>query len=246
MIELKLFGVCDHQVEDIYPVQGISPNYYIDLPYKANPNVSLTVVRDFAETDGLTNFIPNIDGITNFTYSNDSKQIVFGMPDIKFKSPDNREGLIPEKQYVVNYPSVLESCPKCQGTNIVHDITYDPIGRLYTFEGKNKVSQQIIKVLLTVIGSNLFDDAYGSTLSTLLGKKIDAYLAAKLEQSVLDGLGHLQALQESMGVPDTERIIRVASIQAVKDSNDPRRIMITVTVTVATFQEVSTTIGVHI
>ena len=248
MEDIKLWNSCNHLVETIIDVNGISPNFYAILPFTSNKNIVNTSIYEFSEVDGLTFFDASVDGITNFSYNGDGTRIEFGTYPIDYgmNFPDPNINYVPKKVYIAEYGALKDSCPKCNGTNIVKDIAYNTVGRLITLQGRYKVVQQILKILLTIVGGNLFDQDYGTTLSASIGQKLDNYVVAKLNQSILAAMNHLMNIQQINGVPDNERIIRVADINATRDTNDARGIHLEVIVTLASYENVTTKLRIQL
>lgn len=248
MYDFRLSNNCSHEVSETIEIQGISPNFFSDLTYVSNGTLTHVVVSEFSATDGLTNFNASVDGITNFAFSNDNTQIIFGTypVDSGMNFPDPNLAYVPLKVYSCTYTTRLSDCPKCQRTRLVHDINFDQTKKLYTIQGREKVVQQILKILMTLPNAHLYDVNYSCTLSDLIGKKIDPYLAAKLQQSIQDAVQHLIELQNTQDLPPNEQILSISSITAKKSSEDPRLIKIEVIVTTADYARVSTSVSLRI
>lgn len=249
MEEFKLYGVCNHRVQELLTIDGISPNFTADLTYNSNGNRDLVSILNLVEYDGLCLFGVNIPGITNWSFSADKKQIQFGTlypVDSGMEFPDPNNAYVPANIYFCTYTTALSSCPKCRGNKNDFDMHFDNAGRIITVQGHDKVKQQIVKALLTVRGSNLFDSDYGSVLSETIGSKIDSYLAAKVQFSILECLNHLIDIQNNQGLPDDERIVSVSDVSATRSATEPRTIEINATVMCADYQEVNTALMVKV
>lgn len=249
MTDLDLFTECDHVVlDEILTIDGTSPNYVSDLQYVSNSNIFSINIREFSSSDGLTNFDYSVDGITNFSIDSTGQQIQFGTYPVttEMNFPDNNSDLVPQNVYLCNYVCTKASCPKCLGTDRNYDIKFNEWARLHEVSGTSKIKQQVLKTLLTLRGTNVFDDLYGSLLSGFIGSKINEFLLAQLNQSILEALDHLMSLQQSAGVPDEEQIIRVSDISAFQEDSDPRTVIINVKVMSGIGQEISVGLGLNV
>lgn len=244
MLDFKLLTACDHRVQEIIEINGTSPNFYSDLFYTSNSNKQTTYIHELVESDGLTLFGLTNNGITNYSFTEGGKRLTFGVTEVDAGTlfPDPNPSYIPQKKYFCTYSSLRTECPKCIGSGNTKDIHFDNTQRLVVLEGHAKVRQQIWKALLTLRSSNSFNKAYGSSLSELIGQRVDAYLAAKLQFSVLECLEELIAIQRSMDLPDNERIASVSSVDIKKNDTDPRILEMVVTVLCSDYEEVSTSI----
>lgn len=249
MIDFALYGTCEHKVQEILTIDGVSPGFTSDLTYTSSGNKNYISIVNLVEFDGLCLFSTSFPGITNYTLSSDRKTIQFGAlypVDSGMLFPDPNTAYLPLNKYFCTYNTTLGDCPSCKGTKNDFDIHFDNAGRIISLEGHDKVRQQLIKALLTIKGTNLFDEIYGSVLNESIGSKIDSYLAAKLQFSILDCVNHLIDLQADQGLPDDERITSVSDVSALVSKIDPRIIELKVTVLCADYQEVNTSMVVRV
>lgn len=76
MFDLKLQRTCSHELLDQQlAVNGLSPNYFSILPYLSDGSTNFMSVREFARTEGLSDYIYKRDGFTNWNLSTDKTQI---------------------------------------------------------------------------------------------------------------------------------------------------------------------------
>jgi hypothetical protein len=246
MIDFALYNVCDHKVFEELDIEGISPNYYADLKYLCNPNTSLIKIFDANKATSEELFSMQGVGISNFYVDASNKKIIFGRYPIEAGTnfPDVNELHVPSDKYFCSYIAQKSECPKCNGSGTVKDIYIDRIGRIATISGKNKVSQQILKALMTLQGTNLYDESYGSVASNLIGTKIDSYIAASLQFSILDCLTKLMETQQANNLPDDETISSISDVNAERDSIDPRKININITVMLQSYERNTTSLTI--
>lgn len=98
--------------------------------------------------------------------------------------------------------------------NDIEVVDYD----LYLVDGVLRKTQDILKILLTEIGTNLIYENYGSDLQKV-GKRATAQVAEDIGNSIAQAMGYLQAVETSTK-PD-ERLKRIVTLNVV-DGPDPR------------------------
>ena len=251
MIDFSILNPCDHLYMQEISIEGISPSYWASLDFTCNPNLSTITILDGNDCSVESLFaMRNVNGeaITNFYIDTDNKTIRFGAypVDAGMNYPNPNSLHIPHDKYFCSYLVQTAFCPKCRGTKIVADLAFDAVGRLITISGKEKVKQQIRKILETLSGNNLYDTAYGSTMQSLIGQKLNAYTSANLNFSILDSINHLIDLQNAANVPPDEQIASISNISAVRNANEPRQIDITINVMTKSYENVSTNVSLTI
>ena len=108
------------------------------------------------------------------------------------------------------------------------DLVLDSSGSLVSVSGKNKIRQDIVKILLTKPGDNRFHSSYGSNLGLLkVGNVTDeSILELELKRSAEDAIKYLIFLQKNQSrgqvLSLSEIILDIANISVERDSADPR------------------------
>jgi hypothetical protein len=74
--------------------------------------------------------------------------------------------------YEASYTTIKAYCPKCLGTGTVVDWPLEPGGGIPVVEDEEKLAQDIVRYIETVLGSDPYRDWLGSRLRGLIGKKI--------------------------------------------------------------------------
>lgn len=251
---------CDHKIfDETLTLQGTSPNYFSILTHVANGNTDAIEIREFSETNGLTNYLYLLNGMTNWSLSSDGRQINFNSLGLggggtgAASFVDGSTMIQPPKVYMATYYALDTSCPLHGpvGRNqspIQKDIHINNQGRFSVVTGKDKVRQMVLKALLTVLGANTFRNEYGSWISNMVGQKFSLLTQFNVQQSVQDTVDLLiQQQQLQPYIPLDETILRVSSLSIVMDeTSDPkRRIMqVSLVVMVGTYEEVDITFGV--
>lgn len=244
MEDLLLSNTCNHVIYDeeldLLPITGTS-QYYADFKYQASGDI--VRVREWNETEGLTLFNWVTDGVTDFTAT--SSRITFntGYPILAgFRHADGATLNYPQNQYLATYTVPLASCPKCYGDKTVHDIAFDNVGKLRVIDGKNKVSQLLIKALLTEKGKNSDHPEYGSILATMVGKKMTAFTIVQLQQSIQSCISQLMSYQAGYidDLPADEIILGISNMTIEPDSNDSRILNIIIYVTTGVYETIRT------
>jgi phage baseplate assembly protein W len=93
--------------------------------------------------------------------------------------------------------------------------TYD----IQVLQGVERKTQDIVKILLTSIGSNPVYPTYGSELPNIPGKRSTDATNDLILESIIKALGFVQAIETSIR-PD-ERVKRIMSLY-VEPGKDPR------------------------
>lgn len=117
-----------------------------------------------------------------------------------------------------------------------NDLILNPDGTLQTVRDNAKLAQDIVKAVLTPLGSNKFFRWYGSTVSIrMVGQVLSATITrTEIERSIQDTLSNLVSLQKAQArvqyVSAGEQIASIQSVAALRDDNDPRQWQILVSV----------------
>ena len=249
MIDAKWQNPCDHRMVEQITLEGSSPSYWGELSYLCNPNLSTICVMDANVVDSTSLFGLNPsdpEGISNFYIDPSNQKIVFGAypVDSGTNFPNPNVDHVPADVYFVSYIAQTANCPKCGGTKIVKDMFLDNLGRIATISGPAKVQQQILKALLTIQGLNIYDPSYGSLLETMVGSRVDSYMVATLNFSILDCLTNLSKNQQANNLPANETITAISSVNATLAPSDPRIILVSIVCTLASSETVSTNLPI--
>jgi hypothetical protein len=117
-----------------------------------------------------------------------------------------------------------------------NNLVINPDGTLQTVSDNPKLVQDIIKALLTPLGSNRFFRWYGNSLaSTIVSENLDdVMIEIEAERSIQDTLGNLLILQKEQAknqyVSAGETIAAIREISVTRDDVDPRQYQVTVSV----------------
>lgn len=127
---------------------------------------------------------------------------------------------------------------------ITKDIDLDVNGRLVKIEGNDKIRQQVLKALVTQVGSNSIFPGYGSNLSSVIGQKFDTLAEFKLHNSVQQAIRFLiQEQLQQANLPLNETILGILNIQVGQDRIDPRIIRVVITVQTGDFNLTEIAVG---
>ena len=249
-IDVFIGRVCDHKiVDETLALNGLSPYYYSDLRFPTNLNVQQIEVREFFTTEANQHYVYNLDGITDFKLIGDQRlefnETLFA-PGVNYV--EGSTSVIPNRIYLANYIVPLAVCPKCLSAKSFRDIGFNQVGQLAEVTSTDRVRQNVSKALLTVIGNNVFNPDYGSTLSFAIGEKLTPTIFFKLQQSIINaiqGLIEIQA-QEVDTLPADEILLGLNNLSIDIDQIDPRLINIVIDVLVGTFDSVTTNLQMRV
>jgi len=118
-------------------------------------------------------------------------------------------------------------------------------GDFETVEDTDKLVQDVLKLVSTQIGSNVFFPAYGSPMSqALIGTAQDPEFAENVAtQQLRSSLERLQQLQNDQlrsgqNITPEEQIAGIENVRVSQDRNDPRFYIVNLTVISKAFQRV--------
>ena len=241
MIDMKLQNECDHKIYQLLNIQGISPNYYTYLDYEPNKTKVGVYVGEYTNENDIETFALRMAGITNWAYDPIEPTKINFPYNPEIASIDGNKELKPKPVYVMSYFALAANCPKCNNTHIESDIVFNNVGKIKEITGYGKVKQQLLKILVTVIGNNLYDSDYGSQISSSIGQKFTSYIAANIQYSIYRAVQHLMKIQQENNLPDNETIVELSNIQ-VEKTNDVRSLKLSISVITADYQEVNTSL----
>lgn len=117
-----------------------------------------------------------------------------------------------------------------------NDLAINSDGSLQTVRNNDKLVQDILKAILTPLGSNKFFKWYGCLVGQrVIGQVLDASLMeTEIQRSIQDTLSNVIALQkaqaQSQYVSPGESIAAVMDIMVLRNDSDPRQYEIYVSV----------------
>lgn len=237
--ELSLQSTCNHRIVETIQIQGTYPDTFAVLSYKANQDKTQVKIFEVSRTSELEMYNYKGTGCTNWEFSGEDTIRFNVKPNDTTYIPNNNPNLNPQEVWIAVYSSILSSCPKCNGKKKDSEISVDGLKRVRTLSGADKVRQEIIKIILTVRGSSIFDTNYGTTLSSSIGKKLTDSTVSEMLFSLTTALEYLMSIQEANNVPDNEQITGISQLDFEKDATDIRKIWCHIKVVLASYEEVS-------
>jgi phage baseplate assembly protein W len=144
---------------------------------------------------------------------------------------------------------VLPVCQICNGTEKKVDWSFGTDNELMVVTGISKLQQDILKIMLTWLGSNELYTDYGSDIDKSIGQKnLGTHTQLKIQSDVINALNYLknqqQQLQEKYGNLDPEEAIdSIQSVIVEPVSNTAYVVLVTFTTVASATSSVATTIG---
>lgn len=132
------------------------------------------------------------------------------------------------------------------------DLKINNDGTIDTVAGNSKLRQDILKILLTEVGSNKFHPKYGSHIGALqIGSSSDNRLISlDLESSARTALENLMSLQRSQSrrqsLSSGEIILDILDVKVTRDTVDPRLYNIFISVLTQELTEVRSSVTIRI
>lgn len=134
----------------------------------------------------------------------------------------------------------LATCPRCLGKGTYHDISFDAAGKLNTIKRVYQLNQQIEKILI----ENVRESGYGFDYSLLNGV-IDSGRILAIQREVTRLLNYyienVQGTEKSSGYAysPTEEVASIDSVKVYQDSQEPRKVVVLVSLTTVSGQSQS-------
>lgn len=219
MWDLKLNNYCNHRIiNELLEIKGEYPTYFATLKRPVYGNMEVKVLDE----DNLFLSKPNIKYV-KCELGQDRKTLSFNNSiqegDIVV---DVRTSIYPKHNYYATYYTNHENCPKCIfGTNKTNDIYIDVLGRPILTAGLDLLIQQVKKVLITAIESNLFDRNYGTELPNLIGKPKTILTLLKAQNTIRDAINYIKTKQMNNYdlLSDEEKLLKIDNFQVLPTDN---------------------------
>lgn len=223
----------------IIPMKGKTfiRSYNAEQEYFNNPSVNYTTYLNFAhKTLDSINYqdIPPAGlikaiGITNYEFTGKS-EITFGTIGNPCTDINIDPSLIPANKYYIDYYVDPQECPMCFGTNYVQDIEYNGYGEIAKVEGHKKLSQRVLKTLLTKLGTSAEDASYGSQISSFIGSNIDMALTISLQKVIYEAVQYLIQLQSGVYLTPEETCTGIYNIDVDTSEQVNGKLVLTLTI----------------
>jgi len=132
------------------------------------------------------------------------------------------------------------------------DISLNADGSITTVVGNNKLRQDILKILLTDLGSNKYHKRYGSYIGRLnIGDVADnQIISLDLERSARNAVKNLMALQRAQSSRQSlspgEIIVDINRVIVERDELDPRLYNVSVSVLTREITDLTASLTVRI
>lgn len=218
MWDLRLNNSCNHRIiNEKLDIKGEYPNYYAILKRPVYGNNLKVKILD---NNNLYSLKPKF---IDYVLGEDRKTLVF---NINIESEDYqvdvRKEVYPANTYYATYTTDNYHCPKCiSGTNKTNDFYIDVLGRPNITTGLNLLIQEVKKILITQLESNLFDLGYGTELPNLIGKNITALTLLRAQTSIQNAVDYIQRqqLQNYSILSDDEKLLKMDNFQVLPTDN---------------------------
>jgi hypothetical protein len=136
-------------------------------------------------------------------------------------------------EWYLDYDVKSAECPICGGSGTVNDLLFDRFGKLSLTYDMNKLSQQVMKSIITSKGKNEFFPAYGTIIPDLIGEKaLNGFL---LRSQIRDQLENIKYQQGAESFNQTtyftarELLEDVLGVKMLP-TDDPRQYELSVTI----------------
>jgi hypothetical protein len=100
----------------------------------------------------------------------------------------------------VNYAAISDVCPKCLNVKYIDDFSVNGNGDLITVNKELLLLQQVEKVIITKLSTNIFHTWYGTEIHSFVGMKITDrdLLYTRIREQVSNAIDKLKNVQRQM------------------------------------------------
>jgi len=222
-LELKLEHLCTHLVVDEVSTLEADLKTVKTLRPLANSNSQVELK--------INGFL--IEDVTNPTYGFRLVRNASSVDPTARMIQFRRLRRATDEYYQVTYYTRASECRRCHGLRIEQDYRYNINGTLLTVRNEQKLVQDMRKIVLTAIGSNIFHTWYGTSIPALIGAKITnaSLIRSKMESDIRVAIRRysdtqtkqLRALLNVPGasVDPRERFGQLLKLEVQQDVSEP-------------------------
>lgn len=227
MFDLKLENKCNHRIiNEPLKIKGEFPNYYAILNYPASGNNGKVIVLN-QENLFKNKYIYNSEEDKSLKINKDFEEVPFVLGDnnqtIIFTNIEKDLDYVYPKQYFyATYWTSQNTCPRCKEQNgKINDISLNPIGKLNTIDGFTSLIQKFKKALITELGSNYFNEEYGTNIIRMIGKPKTALSILVIQQNIYDVVDFIKEQQNKNYdiLTDQEKLLKIDNFEIMPNDN---------------------------
>lgn len=136
---------------------------------------------------------------------------------------------VPDFTWILDITTTKEECPYCQGSQLKHDLVLNEVGKLQLVANTEKLSQHVLKSILTPRGKNRYFPDYGTAIPKLIGEK-NNFLGFTIRGEIRDQLSRIKKLQTSVLQSNPnfytpyEALHDILGVNLLPDPSEPRGI----------------------
>jgi len=179
----------------------------------------------------VTDLIIKVNGerVTALRFDYDTGEVELGFApeatDTVTITYNYRDDNAPTDVFSIDYQVPLESCRKCNRTEVLNDFSYDRLGQLTTVEKEDKMLQDLLKLSTAIKGTNGAHPWYGTSLISFIGKKkLPQYFEMKFKAELVNAGERMKDLQNQQvqyqNVDDEEFFSFLDNITIRQDTQD--------------------------
>lgn len=148
--------------------------------------------------------------------------------------PVFRETLQNNAAFKVSYSTYPTRCRRCGATFVENDWEYSLQGDVLMVANEDLLVQEVLKIILTRVGSNAYFPTYGTRIVDSIGRKAVSTTASDIKTQVREALRVVSLTQATQAkfqqVSLAERLYSVRSVDVNQSAEDPTVFLVDVTV----------------
>ena len=133
-----------------------------------------------------------------------------------------------------------------------NDLAINPDGTIQTVENNEKLIQDVLKAILTPLGSNIFFKWYGNNITNrVVGQNLPPQLLdLEIKRGIEDSIFNIMSMQKSQArsqyVSAAETISSINEISVLRNEEDPRQFEIYIAILTKKLNVIETTFSVRV
>lgn len=210
-MDLKLENSCNHRIiNELLKIKGSFPDYYAILNYPATGNNNKIIIKD------QNNLFKDDYEVVPFILGDNNRTVRL------VNITKDLDKVYPKQYFYATYYTSQSTCPRCLDQNgKIFDVSLNPVGKPNTITGFQSLIQKFKKALITQLGSNYFNEEYGTNIIKMIGKPKTALSVLIIQQYITDTADFIKTQQQRNfdALTDSEKLLKINHFQIMPNDN---------------------------